>query len=53
MCAGRQMIYPDATVIWHDVDIFVRPDHVCFPRFKHKEIVFRVNGEEYSSGRKN
>lgn len=44
------MIYPDATEIWHDVDILEHSDRVCFPRFKHQEIMFGVSGEEYSSG---
>lgn len=38
------MIYPDATEIWHDVDIVT---HVCSNRFKHKEI-FRISGKEQS-----
>lgn len=46
------MIYPDATEIWHDVDISIHPDRVCFPRFKHQEIMLGVSGEEYSLGRK-
>lgn len=52
MCAGRHMICPDATEIWHDVDIIANPDRVCFPRLKHQEIMSGVSGEEYSSGRK-
>lgn len=45
------MICPDATEIWHDVDIIAHPDRVCFLRLKHQEIVFGVSGEEYSMGR--
>lgn len=42
------MIYPDATEIWHDVDIVTYPNRVDFPQLKHQGILFGVSGEEYS-----
>lgn len=48
VCVERHMIYPDATEIWHDVDIVTYPDRVDFPQLKHQGILFGVSGEEYS-----